>query len=69
MITLNINGKTRSLPEETSIARFLADNGIEARIVAVEHNGMVLRREQFPEVVLREGDTVEIVRMIGGGQG
>ncbi len=67
MITLTINGKARTLGEEMTVARFLAENDIDARIVAVEHNGVVLAREQFAEVVLRQDDKVEIVRMIGGG--
>ncbi len=67
MITLTINGKERALREEMTVARFLAENDIDPRIVAVEHNGVILAREQFAAIVLRQGDRVEIVRMIGGG--
>lgn len=68
MITLTINGKRRTLEGQMTIADYLATNRIDVRIVAVEHNGNVLRREQFEHIVLREGDQVEIVRMIGGGK-
>ncbi|MHB1006531.1 MAG: sulfur carrier protein ThiS [Chloroflexota bacterium] len=67
MISLTVNGHERALADETSLAAYLADNHIDPRIVAVEHNGVALRREQFGEVTLRQGDSVEIVRMIGGG--
>jgi thiamine biosynthesis protein ThiS len=67
MITLTINGRERTLAAEMTVSRFLEESGIDARIIAVEHNGAALRREQFPEVVLRHADSVEIVRMIGGG--
>lgn len=67
VITLTVNGKSRTLPGETSVTSFLAEYGIDPRIVAVEHNGIVLDREQFAETVLRDGDQVEVVRMIGGG--
>ena len=67
MITLTVNGKERTLAETMSVTRFLEESGIDPRIVAVEHNGVALRREQFPEVMLGAGDQVEVVRMIGGG--
>lgn len=67
MITLTINGKERTLAGETALADYLTAHQIDIRIVAVERNGLILTREQFPEVVLREGDQVEIVHMIGGG--
>ena len=37
--------------------------------IAVAHNGEVLRREEHESTVIRDGDTVEIVRMVGGGNG
>ncbi|MHB1415978.1 MAG: sulfur carrier protein ThiS [Chloroflexota bacterium] len=67
MITLIMNGRERTLPTEMSIASYLADKKIDPRMIAVEHNGTILAREQFATVTLREGDNVEIVRMIGGG--
>jgi len=33
----------------------------------VAHNGAVLQRQRWPEVVLQDGDVLEIVRMAGGG--
>lgn len=66
-LTLTVNGKPRTLPAETPLVGYLKDHGIEPRAVAVEHNGEILRRERFDEVVLRGGDRLEILRMIGGG--
>ena len=37
------------------------------RRVAIEHNLAILKRQKFPDVVVREGDTVEIVNFVGGG--
>lgn len=67
MISLTINGKERTLAGEMTVADFLAASEIDPRIIAVEHNGVVLERGRFSEVTLRHGDVVEIVRMIGGG--
>ena len=40
---------------------------IDPRRVAIEHNLAILKRQKFPDVVVREGDTVEIVNFVGGG--
>ena len=42
---------------------------MDARAVAVEHNGRIVERAAFERVTLDEGDQVEIVRMVGGGVG
>lgn len=67
MISLTVNGKQRELDGETDLPRFLEGLQIDARAVAVAHNGEVVPRDRFAEVILREGDSVEIVRMVGGG--
>ncbi len=67
-IELTINGKPRTLAEETPLLTFLEDNGINDMMIAVEYNGEIMRREQYGQVTLRAGDIVEIVRAIGGGE-
>jgi thiamine biosynthesis protein ThiS len=36
--------------------------------IAIELNGTVIRRDQWPEIVLNEDDRLEIVHFVGGGQ-
>ena len=67
MISLQINGKTVELDRPTPLLDYLEKLGVNARAVAVEHNGEIIARTSFTRVMLREGDTVEIVRMVGGG--
>jgi len=37
--------------------------------LTVEVNGDILERERYGACTLQEGDTIEIVRMVGGGAG
>ena len=67
MITLTINGKERSLDQPTPLIDFLESLEVNTRFIAVAHNGLVIRREEFDDVTLAEGDEVEIVRAVGGG--
>ncbi len=67
MITLTVNGKQRELEKVTALDLFLKDYGIDSQFVAVAYNGTVLRRDEFSNVKLGQGDVVEIVRPVGGG--
>lgn len=67
MIRLQVNGKPVELDTETPLPDYLAKLGVDPRAVAVEHNGVIIERASFAQTVLRDGDMVEIVRMVGGG--
>lgn len=67
MITLRVNGKTVELEGPTPLLSYLAELGVNPRAVAVEQNGEIVERAAYEAAVLREGDAVEIVRMVGGG--
>ncbi len=67
MISLQVNGKPVELERETPLLAYFEHLGVNPRAVAVEHNGEIVERANFPSITLREGDHVEIVRMVGGG--
>ncbi len=67
MVTLVVNGKPREIGEETDVAGFLQQLEIDRRTVAVAVNGEVVSRDLFATTRLHDGDSVEIVRMVGGG--
>ena len=64
---LTINGETRELPDETTIAAMLDVLGVRRDGVAVEVNREIIPRSRHGEVKLRGGDVVEIVTFVGGG--
>lgn len=68
MIALQINGKRVELDAPTPLLTYLERLGVDPRAVAVEHNGDIVEREGYAEVVLHQDDVVEIVRMVGGGR-
>ncbi|HYR49763.1 MAG TPA: sulfur carrier protein ThiS [Candidatus Eisenbacteria bacterium] len=69
MITLQINGKQVELKRPTPLLAYIETLGVDARAIAVEHNGTIIERAGYEGVTLQDGDTVEIVRMVGGGWG
>ncbi len=67
MINLTINGKAKALEACVDLATYLTAIGVNQEHVAVGYNGEVIKKELFPEVQLRDGDVLEIVRPVGGG--
>ncbi len=67
MINLMVNGKPRPIDEAQDLESYLVSFGLDLKHVAVGYNGDVLKREQYPEVTLHDGDILEIVRPVGGG--
>ena len=64
---ITLNGERFELDSPLSIVGLLAKLDIDPRRVAVEHNQPILKRDRFPEVVVGDGDRVEIVNFVGGG--
>lgn len=67
MIALQVNGKRIELDAPTLLTAYLEILGVTPRGVAVEHNGMIIERDAYSTTTLRDGDVLEIVRMVGGG--
>jgi thiamine biosynthesis protein ThiS len=66
-ISATINGKLVELPAGTTVSAFLAGRELHERLVVVERNGEIIKRTTFPNVVVEEGDLLEIVHFVGGG--
>jgi thiamine biosynthesis protein ThiS len=67
VIALQINGKRVELDQPTALLKYLDRLGVNQRAVAVEHNGVIVERTDYASTTLRDGDVLEIVRMVGGG--
>jgi thiamine biosynthesis protein ThiS len=62
-----INGQVREVREEETIVSLLEQLGIKQQHIAIELNKKVLKRKDWEEKKLLEGDTIEIVHFVGGG--
>ncbi|WP_328598837.1 sulfur carrier protein ThiS [Sandarakinorhabdus oryzae] len=67
-LTITLNGEPRRVAPGSSIADLLASLDLPAAKVAVERNLAIVPRSTFAEVQLAEGDALEIVHFVGGGQ-
>lgn len=64
---LTVNGRPHEVEAPLTLQEFLESLGVNLQFVAVAYNGEVVEREEFPRVGLKAGDTLEVVRPVGGG--
>ena len=63
---VKINGKDISADGKT-LTEYLDSTDYDCRRIAVERNGEIVPKAQYGEVVLCDGDVVEVVSFVGGG--
>jgi thiazole synthase len=68
MITLILNGDPHRVAPGTNVQGLLASLGLDGLKVAVERNLEIVPRSTFEAVELSDGDRLEIVHFVGGGQ-
>ena len=66
-MNITLNGKQHELEGERNVVALLQSLNVKAEQVAVALNGEVVRKRAWPQTEIRSGDTVEIVRAVGGG--
>ena len=64
-----INGQARefSLPEDSRLENLIDALGLKSDRVAVEYNGAIIARADWPNTPLASGAKLEIVHFVGGG--
>lgn len=62
-----LNGEAREVAHAQNIAELVKEFALPAPATLIEHNGLALRREEWPARSLAEGDRIEIVRIVAGG--
>ena len=67
MITLIVNGSTRTVDPNANVVRLLESLELSGKRVAVEKNGEIVPRSRYEETSLADGDQLEIVVAVGGG--
>jgi thiazole synthase len=68
MPRITINAEPRSLPSPITVAELLRELGRDPKRLAVEVNEIVVRRDEQEKRTLADGDRIEIVTLVGGGE-
>jgi thiamine biosynthesis protein ThiS len=62
-----VNSEPREAPEGTTVGQLVEQLGLQKQYAAVEVNLRLVPRPEHAGHVLRAGDRVEIVTLVGGG--
>ncbi len=64
---ISINGELRQFCSPLTTAGLIELLGYAGKRVAIERNGEIVPRGRHAEVVLSNGDRIEIIAAVGGG--
>ena len=65
-MNIKLNGEQKKVEAE-NIAGLVLSLALPAATLLIEHNGLALRRDEWPARTLQPGDRVEIIRIVAGG--
>ena len=66
-VTITVNGEHKRVASGLSLAQLATDRGLVPEKVAVERNLEVVARSTLAQVCVEDGDDIEIVHFVGGG--
>ena len=64
---VQVNGEDKDLTEGTLLSELVTQLDLPVQRIAVELNRGVIRRREWDQTVLQDGDRIEIVHFVGGG--
>jgi thiamine biosynthesis protein ThiS len=64
---IKVNGTIQKINYGTSMASLIETMKLNSKQVAIERNLEIVPRSRYAEILLSEGDEIEIVQFIGGG--
>lgn len=67
MVNLTVNGEAQRFEAPLSVSELLARLNLDAHKIALERNLEIVPRSSYDRIMLGEGDQIEIVHFIGGG--
>ena len=66
-IKIRLNGKVKSIQQNTKLINLIKILKIPLKKVAIELNREIIDKKKLDKIVLKKGDKIEIVHFIGGG--
>ncbi len=64
---ITVNGEHKDVGGVSTLSALFEMLQIVPNALVVEHNGTIVDRERYANIVLKEGDVLELVRFVGGG--
>lgn len=63
-----LNNRVEQLPlGPLSVEALLKEKNFTFRMMVVKINGILIRKEEYPIALIKEGDKVDVIHLISGG--
>ena len=66
-MTVKVNGQERTLDREMTVTEFVEQEQYTITRIAVEINGEIVSKATYSQVIVHNGDVIEVVSFVGGG--
>ncbi len=64
---ITVNGKKEIARKGMTVAELIDSKGINPGTVIVEYNQDLIKKDTWGGIILKENDSIEILRFVGGG--
>ncbi|MDD5504622.1 MAG: sulfur carrier protein ThiS [Candidatus Omnitrophica bacterium] len=64
---IKINGRFHEIEGAGNLPELIKIKGLSERAIVIEYNHNIIPKDKWNEIILREGDIIEIVSFVGGG--
>ena len=68
LLKITLNGKETDVAEGSALGDLIKSLGLNPQRLAIELNRRIVRRADWHSTAISEGDKVEIVHFVGGGE-
>ncbi len=62
-----INGKTKEISDELNLSELLKHFSLPEQRIAIELNKQVVRKKDWGNILINDGDKLEVIHFVGGG--
>lgn len=66
-MTIVVNGESRECADGITLLSLMSDLNIKVKIMAAAINMEVVKKDEWSEKILSDGDRVELLHFVGGG--
>jgi len=66
-VKISVNGQSHELEESKTLQDLIKQSAINNNFLVAELNGDIIKKPQWNETCLNDGDSLELVTLFGGG--
>lgn len=66
-MTITLNGKEKKIESNCTLTELIESVGQKPQRIAVQLNGTVIKRDEYNQHTVQDGDMIEMLQFVGGG--